>query len=193
MRPASRPRQSTRSARPGLTGEDGNAHAPSANPSRYRQRDPPVMTTCTHARCRNVRKPVPVRYPRGRVRHSRWTPPSDSLPDTACPVASGRTPSTPPGTPSPNRKRRGQRTDERHGRHSDIPDRNDHEDSLPGRRTPSSRAGVAAWQPRSARRWQQGQRNRDHLGYGQGSCLVLLHSSSRASAHCSPRTITGRA
>jgi hypothetical protein len=116
---------------------------------------PPVMTTCTHARCRNVRAPVPVRYPRGRVRHSGWTPPSDSLPDTACPVASGRTPSTPPGTPSPNRKRRGQRTDERHGRHSDIPDRHDHEDSLPGRRTPSSRAGVAAWQPRSARRWQR--------------------------------------
>jgi hypothetical protein len=30
---------------------------PSANPSLYQQRDPPVMTTCTHARCRNVRKP----------------------------------------------------------------------------------------------------------------------------------------
>jgi hypothetical protein len=45
--------------------------------SRYQQRDPPVMTTCTHARCRNVRKPGPVRYPRGRVRRPRWTPRSD--------------------------------------------------------------------------------------------------------------------
>src|SRR5512132_457186 len=56
-------------------------------------------------------------------------------------------------------------TDERHGRHSDITDRHDHEDSLPGRRTPSSGAGVAAWQPRSTRRWQHCQRNRDHLSY----------------------------
>jgi hypothetical protein len=31
---------------------------PSANPSRYQHPDPPVMT-CTHARCRNVRKPGP--------------------------------------------------------------------------------------------------------------------------------------
>ena len=36
---------------------------------------------------------------RGRVRRPQWTPRSDSLPDTACPVVSGRTPSPPPGTP----------------------------------------------------------------------------------------------
>src|SRR5215216_342717 len=69
---------------------------------------------------------VPVRYPRGRVRRPRWTPRSDSLPDTAYPVASGRTPSTPPGTPpepEATRPSLTQGTDERHGRHSDIPDR----------------------------------------------------------------------
>jgi hypothetical protein len=32
---------------------------PSANPGRYQHRDPSVVTTYTHARCRNVRKPGP--------------------------------------------------------------------------------------------------------------------------------------
>jgi hypothetical protein len=32
---------------------------PSANPSRYQHRDPSVVTTCAHTRCRNVRKPGP--------------------------------------------------------------------------------------------------------------------------------------
>jgi hypothetical protein len=99
--------------------------------------------------------------------------------DNACPVASGRTPSTPPGTP-PEPKRRGQGTDERHGRHSDITDRHDHEDSLPGRRAPSSGAGVAAWQPRSARRWQHCQRNRDHLSYKAAAwCRSVTQAAPR--------------
>jgi hypothetical protein len=32
---------------------------PSANPSRYQHREPSVVTTCTRARCRSVRKPGP--------------------------------------------------------------------------------------------------------------------------------------
>jgi hypothetical protein len=30
-----------------------------SQPSRDQHRDPPVVTNCTHARCRNVRKPLP--------------------------------------------------------------------------------------------------------------------------------------
>jgi hypothetical protein len=79
-----------------LTGQDGNAHAPFDQPSRYQHRDPSRRDTCTRARRRNVRKPGPVRCPRGRVRRPRWTPRSDSLPDTACPA--GHRPLH-PGTP----------------------------------------------------------------------------------------------
>jgi hypothetical protein len=118
-----------------LTGQHGNAHAPSASPRRYQQPDPPVMTTCTHARCRNVRKPGPRPISARSCPASTMDATIGRLPDTACPVAFGRTPSTPPAR-HPNRKRRGQGTHEWHGRHSDIPDRHDHEDSLPGRRTP---------------------------------------------------------
>jgi hypothetical protein len=55
--------------------------------------------TCTPARCRNVHKPGPPSDARGRVRRPPWTPRSDRRSDSTCPVVSGRTPSTPPGTP----------------------------------------------------------------------------------------------
>src|SRR5829696_9224417 len=58
---------------------------------------------------------VPVQCPRGRVRRPQWTPRSDSLPDTACPVVSRRTPSPPPGTPWRTRSDADRGTDERHG------------------------------------------------------------------------------
>jgi hypothetical protein len=139
------PRQSTRPVHPVLTGQDGNAHAPSANPSRYQQRDPPVMTTCTHARCRNVRKPGP------RPISARSCPASTM--DATIGQPSGHRmpgriwPDTVPLHPDATRGSDADRgTDERHGRHSDIPDRHDHEDSLPGRRTPplGGRCGLAA-------------------------------------------------
>jgi hypothetical protein len=83
-----------------LTGQDGNAHAPFGQPQQLPASGPvrrdhlhPMLDAGTSA------SPVPVRCPRGRVRRPRWTPRSDRLPDTACPVVSGRTPSTPPGTP----------------------------------------------------------------------------------------------
>jgi hypothetical protein len=102
MRLASRPRPTTRRPRPGpdRTGQDGNAHAPFGQPQQLPASGPvrrdhlhPMLDAGTSA------SPVPVRCPRGRVRRPRWTPRSDRLPDTACPVVSGRTPSTPPGTP----------------------------------------------------------------------------------------------
>jgi hypothetical protein len=82
-----------------LTGQDGNAHAPFGNPSRYQHRDPSVVTPAPVLDAGTSASLVPVRCPRGRVRRPRWTPRSDRLPDTACPVVFGRTPSTPPGTP----------------------------------------------------------------------------------------------
>jgi hypothetical protein len=82
------------------TGQDGNAHAPFGQPQQLPASGPvrrdhlhPMLDAGTSA------SPVPVRCPRGRVRRPRWTPRSDRLPDAACPVVSGRTPSTPPGTP----------------------------------------------------------------------------------------------
>jgi hypothetical protein len=136
---ASRPRPTTRPARPGpdRTGQDGTAPcSPSANPSRYQHRDPSVVTTCAHARCRNVASLVPVRCPRGRVRRPRWTPRSDSLPDTACPVdPAGHRPLHPARHGEPEATRTG--TDERHGRRSDSLDRQDHKAAH--RDTPSPR------------------------------------------------------
>jgi hypothetical protein len=131
---AIRPRQSTRPARPGPDRTARQCACSFGQPAAT-SRDPPVMTTCTHARCRNVRKPGPRPISARSCPASTMDATIGQVSDTACPVASGRTPSTPPGTP-PEPKRRGQGTDERHGRHSDITDRHDHEDSLPGRRTP---------------------------------------------------------
>jgi hypothetical protein len=60
MRLASRPRPTTLPAHPGhdRTGRQC-ACSPSANLSRSQHRDPPIVTTSTPARCRNVRKPGP--------------------------------------------------------------------------------------------------------------------------------------
>jgi hypothetical protein len=97
---ASRPRPTTRPARPGpLSRQDGNAHA--------RLRPIPAATSIGTARrdhlrpCSMPERPQawsPSDGPRGRVRRPRWTPRSDSL-RTPQAGRSGRTPSTPPGTP----------------------------------------------------------------------------------------------
>jgi hypothetical protein len=68
---------------------------------------------------------VPVQCPRGRVRRPRWTPRSDRFRTAhARPCPAGHRPLH--RARQPNRKRCGQGTDERHGRHSDILDRHDH-------------------------------------------------------------------
>jgi hypothetical protein len=174
-----------------LTGQDGNAHAPSANPSRYQQRDPPVMTTCTHARCRNVRKPGP------RPISARSCPASTM--DATIGQPSGHPmpgriwPDTVHSTPArhSNRKRADrERTNGTAGiRTSPIATtmKTACRDAEPPPLGPALRLG-----------------NQDRLGDGNTASatvttsgtrqlLVLLHRSSRASAHCSPQTITGRA
>jgi hypothetical protein len=102
MCPASRPRPTMRPARPGpdRTGQDGNADAPFGNPAATSigtvHRD-----ACTCARCRNVRKPGP------RPMSARSCPASTMDATIGQPFGhrlsgrSGRTPSTPPGTPWP--------------------------------------------------------------------------------------------
>ena len=62
-----------------------------------------------------------------------------------------------------NQKRRGQGTDERHGRHSDTLDRHDHEDGPPGHAEPL-RWGrrLRLGKLRLTRRWQHCQRDRNH-------------------------------
>jgi hypothetical protein len=112
---------------------------PSANPSRYQRREPSVVTTCTVLDAGTSARLVPVQCPRGRVRRpvdamigqpSGHRLPGRIWPDT---VHSTR-------HAMANQKRRGQGTDERHGRHSDILDRHDHKAAR--RDTPSSRCGA---------------------------------------------------
>ena len=165
MRLASRPRPTTRRPRPGpdRTGQDGNAHAPFGQPQQLPASGPvrrdhlhPMLDAGTSA------SPVPVRCPRGRVRRPRWTPRSDRLPDTACPVVSGRTPSTPPGTPwqTGSDADREQTNGTEGTRTSSIATTTRRPAGT--RRAPSCGAGVCSWQPRLARRWQDCQRDRNH-------------------------------
>jgi hypothetical protein len=75
------------------------AYSPSANPRRYQQRDLTVMTTCTHARCRTstsrVPRPLSARPCPASTTDATLGQPSGH----PMPGVSGRTPSTPPGTP----------------------------------------------------------------------------------------------
>jgi hypothetical protein len=188
MRLASRPRPTTRPKRPSpdRTGQDSNAHARLGQPQPQ-----PASGPLGHHHLHLCSMPG---------RPQAWSP-SDvhAVPSgvhnghhdrTAfrTPHAQSYAPDTVPSArhAMANRKRRGQGTDERHGRPSDILDRHDHKGGPPD--APPVGPAFAAWQPRSARQWQHCQRDRNH-----GSCLVSLHRSSRASAHCCPRTIAGRA
>jgi hypothetical protein len=82
-----------------LTGQDGNAHAPFGQPQPLPASGPVRRDTCTHARCRNVRKPGP------RPMSARSCPASRMDATIGQPSGhrlsgrSGRTPSTPPGMP----------------------------------------------------------------------------------------------
>jgi hypothetical protein len=81
----SRPRPPTRPARPGpdRTGRQCGCslRQPAATSIGAARRD--HLRRCWMPECPPA---CPVRCPRGRVRRPRWTPRSDSLPDTACPV-----------------------------------------------------------------------------------------------------------
>jgi len=131
---------------------------------------PPVVTTCAHARCRNVRKPGPVRCPRScpaSTMDATIGQPSDTAgrsirPDT---VHSTR-------HAMANRKRRGQGTDERHGRCSDILDRHDHKAAH--RDTPSP----LLWG------WRLRLGNQGWLGDGQDCQRDRNHGSDQAATWC---------
>jgi hypothetical protein len=142
------------------------------------------MTTCIHAQMADVRSPGPpsdVRGPVSGVQTSR----SDRLPDTACPVASGRTRSPPSGTPLPNRKRRGQATDDRHGRIRTSSDNHNQEDDPPDA-GPLLWAGAcgSATNDRSAMARLPA---RPSPPQRSGSCSVSHRAPGRASAHCCPQ------
>jgi hypothetical protein len=164
MRLASGPRPTTLPAHPGpdRTGRQCTC-SPSANPSSYQRRDPPGVTTCTHARCPNVRKPGPrpmstrscpastmdamIGQPSGHRLSRRIRP--DTVPS--------------PGTPAePEAMRTGERTSGTEGsRTSSIATstkaarRDTPSPLLWGRR-------LRLGKPRLARRWQHCQRDRNH-------------------------------
>jgi hypothetical protein len=181
MRPVSWPRPTTRPARPGPERTGSNAHAPFGQPQPLPASAPVRRDTWTRARCRNVRKPGP------RPMSARSCPASTM--DTTIGQASGH---RLPGHSRPdtvhstrhalaNRKRRGQGTDERHGRRSDILDRHTTR-RPPGHAEPLPVGpALAAWQPRSARRWQDCQRDRNR-GSDQALLGVALPSKPRLGA-----------
>jgi hypothetical protein len=100
MRLATRPWPPTRPARPGPDRtETAMRMVAFGQPNRYQHREPSVVTTCTRARCRNVRKLGPRPMSTRSCPASNWTPRSDSLPEHRLPGHIRRTPSPPPGTP----------------------------------------------------------------------------------------------
>jgi hypothetical protein len=88
--------------------------------------DPPIRTTCTHAQCRTVQTgPLSdVRAVLSGVHNGRHHRTAFRTPRVRSSLAGRpdpwRTRSPPSGIPLPNRKGRGQATDERHGKHWDI-------------------------------------------------------------------------
>jgi hypothetical protein len=99
MRLASRPRPTTRPARPGPD-RTGRQCACSLRPTQPRPASGPVRRdTCTHARCRNVRKPGPRPMSARSCPASRMDATIGQPSGRRLSGRSGRTPSTPPGTP----------------------------------------------------------------------------------------------
>ena len=188
MRLAIRPRPTTRPVRPGpdQTGRQC-ACLPWANPSRYQHRDPghDHLQPCS----------LPERPQAwSRPKSARSCPASTmdatigQVPDTACPVVSGRTPSTPSarhGEPEAMRTGNGRTARKAFGRP----------------RSPCHKGGPSGSRAllwgRSSRVGNQGRlvdgktASTTVITAATGSCLISLHRSSRASAHCCPRTITG--
>jgi hypothetical protein len=145
-----------------VSGQDANADAPFGNPSRYRHRDPSVVTPAPGLDAGTAASLVPVRCPRGRVRR-----PHGRHDRTGCRTPPAR--SYPAGHRPPHPARHGktgsdadrERTNGTEGvRTSSIatttrrPARQ--------RRAPPVGPAFAAWQPRLARRWQDRQRDRNH-------------------------------
>ena len=145
-----------------LTGQDDNAHARFANPSRCQRRDPSGVTICAHARCPNVRKPGPRPNVHAVVsgvhngRHDRTafrTPPAPS-----CPAGHRSLHSARHGEPEPMRT--GERTNGTEGSRTSsiatttkVARRDTPSPLLWGRR-------LRLGKPRLARRWQHCQRRR---------------------------------
>ena len=105
---------------------------------------------------------VAVRCLCGRVRRPRWTPRSDSLPDTACPVdPAGHRPVHPArrGKPEATRTGNGRTVRKAFGQpRSPRPQGG----PPPHAKPPPVGPTFAAGQPRLARRWQDCQRDRNH-------------------------------
>jgi hypothetical protein len=146
MRLASRPRPTRLPAHPGPDRTDGNAQA--------RLRPTPAVPERPPAWSRPMStRPCPA---------STMDATIGQVPDSTCPPVSGRTPSPPPGMPA-DRKRCGQgngRTARKAFGHPRSPRP---QGGPPGHAEPSPVGpAFAAWQPRSAPRWQHCQRNRYH-------------------------------
>jgi hypothetical protein len=166
-----------------LTGQDGNAHAPFGQPSRDQHRDRSVVTPAPMLDAGTSASLVPVRCPRGRVRRPGWTPRSDSLPDTACPVdPAGHRPLHPARHGEPEATRTGNgRTARKAFGHPRSPRP---QGGPPGHVEPSPAGpAFAAGQPRLARRWQDCQRDRNH-GSDQADawCRSTVQAAPRRTA-----------
>ena len=127
--------------------------------------------------CRNVRQPGPRPMSTRPCPAPTMDATIGQVPDSACPAVSGRTPSPPPGTPAePEAMRTGERTNGTEGiRTSSI--------ATTTRRPAGTRRAspvgpvFAAWQPRSAPRWQHCQRDRYH---GSDQAAAWCRSSVQA-------------
>jgi hypothetical protein len=173
-----------------LTGQHGNVHAPFGNPSRDQHRDPSVVTTCTpcsmpeHPQAwspSDVRAVVSGVHDGHPDRTGFRTPPAPSYP-------TGHRPLHPARHGKPEATRTGNRRT--------APKAFGHPRSPPPQCGPPGHAEPLLW----GRRLRLG--NQGWLGDGKTasttvttaatSYLVSLHRPGRASAHCSPQTITGR-
>jgi hypothetical protein len=126
---------------------------------------------------RNVRQPGPRPMSTRPCPASTMDATIGQVPDSACPAVSGRTPSPPPGTPAePEAMRTGDgRTARKAFGHPRSPRP---QGGPPGHAEPSPVGpAFAAWQPRSAPRWQHCQRDRYH---GSDQAAAWCRSSVQA-------------
>ena len=178
MRLASRPRPTTLPAHPGPDRTDGNAHARLRPTPAALERPPAWSPSNVHAAVSGVHD----------GRHNR-TGSGQRMPG----AVSGRTPSPPPGTPAePEAMRRG---NGRTARKAFGHPRSSRQGGPPGHAEPSPVGpAFAAWQPRSAPRWQYCQRDRYH-GSDQAAawCRSSVQAAPRRTALLRRLRVEGRA
>jgi hypothetical protein len=162
MRPVSRPRPTTRPARPGPDRTGRQCACSFGNPNRYRHRDLSIVTPAPVLDAGTAASLVPVRCPRGRVRrphgrHDRTgfrTPPARSY-------SAGHRPLHPARHGKTGGDADGERTNGTEGVRTSSIATTTRRPARKRRAAPVG-AGVCGLAPRLARRWQDCQRDRNH-------------------------------